>query len=79
MALPCAKEVANDWHDWRYGIAHSQFGAGGLTDLVLRRGWGLKAALIDAAIALVVVALAAYVVAAIEAARGVWGSRATLV
>jgi len=42
-------------------------------------GGGLKAALIDAAIALVVVALAAYVVAAIEAARGVWGSRATLV
>jgi len=54
-------------------------GVGGLTCLVLRRRWGLRAAIIDAAIALVVGAIAAYAVAAIETARGVWGSSVTLV
>lgn len=54
-------------------------GAGGLTCLVLRRPWGLKAALIDAVLAAVVTVIAAYVVSAIDNARGVWESRVTLV
>jgi hypothetical protein len=53
--------------------------AGGLLCLVLRRHWGLKGALIDAALAAVVAVVAAYVVAAIESARGVWESRVTLI
>ena len=54
-------------------------GAGGLTCLVLRQPWGLKAAVIDAVLAAVVAVIAAYVVSAIEIARGVWESRVALV
>jgi hypothetical protein len=54
-------------------------GAGGFTCFVLRRPWGLKAALIDAVLAAVVAIIAAYVVSAIEIRRGVWESRVTLV
>lgn len=54
-------------------------GAGGLTCLVLRQPWGLKAALLDALLAASVALVAAYVLAAIEAARGVWGSLVGLV
>jgi hypothetical protein len=54
-------------------------GAGGLTCFVLRRPWGLKAAVIDAVLAAVVAVVAAYVVSAIEIRRGVWESRVTLV
>jgi hypothetical protein len=54
-------------------------GAGGLTCLVRRRSWGLKAALIDAVLAAVVAVVAAYVIAAIESARGVWESRIVLI
>jgi hypothetical protein len=50
-------------------------GAGGLTCLVLRRPWSLKAALIDAVLAAVVAVIAAYVVSAIDNARGVLDSR----
>jgi hypothetical protein len=54
-------------------------GAGGLICLMLRRPWGLKEALIDAALASVVAVAAAYVVSAIESARGVWESRVALI
>jgi hypothetical protein len=54
-------------------------GAGGLTCLALRRPWSLKAALIDAVLAAVVAVIAAYVVSAIDNARGVLESRVTLV
>jgi phage baseplate assembly protein W len=54
-------------------------GAGGLACLVLRRPWGIKVALIDAVLAAVVAVVAAYVVAAIENARGIWESRVTLI
>ena len=54
-------------------------GAGGFTCFVLRRPWGLKAAVIDAVLAAVVAVVAAYVVSAIEIRRGVWESRVTLV
>ena len=53
--------------------------AGGLTCLMLRRPWGIKAAVIDAVLAAVVAVIAAYVVSAIEIARGVWESRVTLI
>ncbi len=53
--------------------------AGGLTCLALRRPWALKAAIIDAVLAVVVGVIAAYVVAAVESARGVWESRVTLI
>jgi hypothetical protein len=54
-------------------------GAGGLTCLVLRQPWGLRAALLDAVLAAGVALIAAYVLAAIEATRGVWGSLVGLV
>ncbi len=54
-------------------------GAGGLTCLVLRRPWGMKGALMDAALAAAVAVVAAYVIAAIETARGVWESRVMLI
>jgi hypothetical protein len=54
-------------------------GAGGLTCLAIRRSWGLKEALIDAVLAAVVAVAAAYVVAAIESAGGVWESRVALI
>jgi hypothetical protein len=54
-------------------------GAGGLTGLVLRRPWSLKTALIDGALAAVVAVITAYVVAAIDNARGVLESRVALV
>jgi hypothetical protein len=50
-------------------------GVGGFTCLLLRQPWGLKAALIDAVLAAVVVIIAAYVVSAIDNARGVLESR----
>ena len=53
-------------------------GAGGLTCLMLRRSWSLKAAVIDAILGALVALLAAFVISAIEIARGVWGSRVTL-
>jgi hypothetical protein len=46
---------------------------------VLRRPWGLKAAVIDAVFAAIVGVIAAYVVSAIEIARGVWESRVALI
>ena len=52
---------------------------GGLASLVLRRPWGLKAAIIDAVLAVVVAVIAAYVVSAIDDARGVLESRVGLV
>ncbi|MGA6984446.1 MAG: hypothetical protein WBZ01_00205 [Terriglobales bacterium] len=54
-------------------------GAGGLTCFMLRRPWGLKAAVIDAVFAAIVGVIAAYVVSAIEIARGVWESRVALI
>ena len=45
-------------------------GAGGLTCLILRQPWGMKAALVDAALAAVVAVIAAYIISAIEASRG---------
>lgn len=54
-------------------------GAGGLMCLALRRSWGLKEALIDAVLAAVVAVTAAYLIAAIESARGVWESRVALI
>jgi len=54
-------------------------GAGGLTCLVLRRPWGLKTALFDAVLASVIGVIAAYMVAVIESARGVWESRVTVI
>jgi len=53
--------------------------AGGLTCLAIRRSWGLKGALIDAVLAAVVSVAAAYVIAAIESARGVGESRIALI
>ncbi len=54
-------------------------GAGGLACLALRQPWGLKAALIDAALAAVAAVIAACAVSAIDNARGVWESRVALV
>lgn len=54
-------------------------GAGGLTCLAMRRSWGLKDALIDAVLAAVVAVAAAYLISAVESARGIWESRVTLV
>jgi hypothetical protein len=54
-------------------------GAGGITCLVLRRPWGVKDFLIDAALAAVVAVIAAYVVSAVEATRGIWESRVALI
>ena len=47
--------------------------------MVLHRSWGLIPALIDAVLAAVVAVTAAYAVASIENARGVWESRVTLI
>ena len=47
--------------------------------MVLRRPWGVKAAVIDAVLAAVVAVIAAYLVSAIDIARGVWESRVTLI
>jgi hypothetical protein len=52
---------------------------GGLTCLVLRQPWSLKTVLLDAALAACVGLVAAYALATIEAARGVWGSLVGLV
>ncbi len=54
-------------------------GAGGLTCLLLRRPWGVKAALIDAGLAVVVAVVAAYTISAIDDARGVLESRVGVV
>lgn len=54
-------------------------GAGGLTCLVLRRPLEIKVALIDATLAASVAVVAAYLVAVMETARGVWESRVTLI
>jgi putative flippase GtrA len=54
-------------------------GAGALISFVLRRPWGLRAALTDAVLAAVVAVIAACVVSAIDNARGVWESRVGLV
>jgi hypothetical protein len=53
-------------------------GAGGFTCLLLRRSWSLKAVVIDAMLGALVALLAAYVISAVETARGVWESRVTL-
>jgi len=53
--------------------------AGGLACLGLRQSWGLKVALMDAGLAGLVAVIAGYVVATIEASRGVWGSRVILI
>jgi hypothetical protein len=52
--------------------------AGGVTCLALRQSWSLKEALIDAVLAAVVAVADAYVVTAIDIARGVWKSRVAL-
>lgn len=54
-------------------------GAGGLICSVLRRPWGIKTVLLDAALAAAVAVVAAYVVAAIDTARGVWESHVMLI
>jgi hypothetical protein len=54
-------------------------GAGGLACLGFRQPWGLKVALLDGVLAAFVAVVAAYVVAMIEASRGIWGSRVILV
>lgn len=54
-------------------------GAGALTCLILRQPWGLKAALTDAILAIVVAVIAAYAVSAIDNARGVMESRVGVV
>jgi hypothetical protein len=54
-------------------------GAGSLTSLLLHRPWGLKAALLDAILAVVVGVVAAYVVLTMDNARGVPQSRVGLV
>jgi hypothetical protein len=53
--------------------------AGGLASFALRRSWGIKEVLIDALLAAVVSVLAAYLVAAVESARGVWESHVALI
>ncbi len=53
--------------------------AGGLTCFVLRRPWGLKAAITDAVFAPAVAVIALYVISTIEIARDVWESQGTLV
>ena len=53
-------------------------GTGGPTCLMLRLSWNLKAAVVDAVLGALVALLAAYVISAIEIARGVWESRVTL-
>jgi hypothetical protein len=52
---------------------------GGLMCLVLRQPWGLRTILLDAVVAAGVGFVAAYVLASIAAARGVWGSVVGLV
>jgi hypothetical protein len=54
-------------------------GTGGLACLALRKPWSLKAALIDAVLAAVVAAIAAYAVSAVDMARGELQSRLTLI
>jgi hypothetical protein len=54
-------------------------GAGGLTCFALHRPWSLKAALLEAVLAVVVAVIAAYAVSAIDNARGVLESRVGLV
>jgi hypothetical protein len=53
--------------------------AGGLTSLVLWRPWGLKVAVVDGVLASVVAVISAYVITAIDVARGVLQSRVTLI
>jgi hypothetical protein len=53
--------------------------AGGIACFVLRRPWGLKTALIDAVLAATVAVAAAYLISAIDNARGVLESRVVLV
>ena len=53
--------------------------AGGLTSLVLRRHWGMKVAVIDGVLGLVVAVISAYVVSAIDTAHGALQSRVTLI
>jgi hypothetical protein len=54
-------------------------GVGYFTCLGLRQGWSRMAAIIDAALALVVAIISAYVISAIDAAHGVLQSRVTLI
>jgi hypothetical protein len=54
-------------------------GVGGFACLLLRQSWGFKTTLIDAVLAAAVVIIAAYLVSAIDNARGVWESRIGLV
>ena len=54
-------------------------GAGGLTCLLLRQSWSLKQCLVDAVIAAAMAFAAAYVVSAIDSARGIWESRVALI
>jgi hypothetical protein len=53
--------------------------AGSLTRLVRRRPWIFKDVVLDAIAAAVVAVIAAYLVSAIDNARGVWESRISLV
>jgi hypothetical protein len=54
-------------------------GAGGIASLGFRQSWGLKVALQDGLLAALVAIAAAYVIALVEASRGVWESRVSWV
>jgi hypothetical protein len=54
-------------------------GAGGLTCLVLRRPWGVRAALTDAVLAASIAIAATYIVALIDSTRHAWTSRVMLI
>ncbi len=53
--------------------------AGGLICLLIRRRWGMKIALIDAAVAVAVAIIAAIAVSAIDDSRGVLEDRTALI
>ena len=54
-------------------------GVGGLASLGFRQSWSFKVALQDSLLAALVGVVAAYIIAMVEASRGVWASRVELV
>ncbi|MFZ0301970.1 MAG: hypothetical protein WAL75_04765 [Terracidiphilus sp.] len=54
-------------------------GAGWLTCLVIRKRWGLRAAVIDSGLAAAVLVIATYAEMGIESASGIWESEETLI
>jgi hypothetical protein len=50
-----------------------------LASLAMRKGWGMKVALVDMSTAIIAALITGYVVSSIEAARGVWESRLELI